>query len=154
MDPLHFLPPPVPGLPLLLHSCFTHSLPYSSCFSPSNSAKRSVKAMKASHSAQRKMAASSKSWRGSNTLGLRDLRSWRERDPRVPRGGCAYGSTPRWSGGHIVVLSANTRCRLPDRRTALIKLGPSDRRLNTVAPRRIDPLTGAAGSVYVGYDTV
>jgi len=41
IDPLPFSHPPPPRLPLLLHPCFTHSLPYSYFLLPLNLARKS-----------------------------------------------------------------------------------------------------------------
>ena len=40
-DPLSFPPPSLPRLPLLLHPCFPHSLPYSAFLLPLNLVRRS-----------------------------------------------------------------------------------------------------------------
>ena len=47
-------PPSLPRLPLSLHPCFAHSLPYSSFFLPLNLAKRSVKALSFPHCPEEK----------------------------------------------------------------------------------------------------
>ena len=82
-DPFPLPPPSLPRLHLLRHPCFAHSLPYSSFLLPLNLSRSSHRI------AQRKITASCKSRIVPNTLGPHDLKSWRGRVPRVPKGGCA-----------------------------------------------------------------
>jgi len=93
--PLPFPPPSFPRLPLLLHPCFTYSVPFSSFLLPLKFSKE-VHAWGSTVSFPQcpaKMAASCESWRGPNTLGPHDLQCWRGRVPRVSWGGCIRGRT-------------------------------------------------------------
>jgi len=74
-EPLAHRRPSLPHLPLLLHPCFTHSLPL---LLPLNTVKRFAgKFVRLPTLPSEKMTVSCKSWMGPNTLCPHDLQSFR-----------------------------------------------------------------------------